>query len=96
MMSAAKLDSFKRMSRLTDAEESDFMKTTYSTVQLYIRELQAEQERTTGLMYMKRLEPFLISMQQFEQVVKVLEVFVNMTQVMAYVWVSCNPILSEL
>ncbi|KAK7750569.1 hypothetical protein SLS62_007545 [Diatrype stigma] len=82
----ATLNMVVRETSLTNVEEADFMSATSRTVQLYIRELQAEQERTKSLMYMKRLEPFLISMQQLEHVGEALRLFDSMPQVMAYVW----------
>lgn len=76
------------MSSLTEAEENDFTSATFGVVRDVIRELQMEQERKENLMYMKRLEPFLVSMQQFCEVAKAVEVFFRVSYIMAYIWVS--------
>lgn len=39
-------------------------------------------------MYVRRLEPILVSMQQFGEVAKSLEMFDHVSHAMAYVWVS--------
>lgn len=40
------------------------------------------------MMYMKRLEPFLVSMNAFIEVAEVAEVFVDVSDVNSYLWVS--------
>ncbi|RYP61328.1 hypothetical protein DL771_010167 [Monosporascus sp. 5C6A] len=82
----SKLDSFKRISSITDVEEIEFMRTTSSTIQSYMRELQAEQERTRRLMYMKRLEPFLIAMKQFEEITEALGLFIRPDEIYPSHW----------
>jgi hypothetical protein len=39
-------------------------------------------------MYMKRLEPFLVSMQEYVEVVKLAEVFADISEATSYLWVS--------
>jgi hypothetical protein len=79
---------FKRVSRLTGVEVNVLMNVTYDVVQRVICDLQTKQERNGSLIYMKRLEPFVVSMQQFGQISKDVEVFPTLPQTMAYVWVS--------
>ena len=76
------------MLKLSDYEISNFMCMTSHTVQDYIHGLQREQEAARRLMYMKRLEPFVVAMKQFEQGVGFLTSSDNLKGAMAYVWVS--------
>lgn len=83
----AELDYLKTTWRLTKMEEKEFQSATYATVEDAIREMQLEQERTQDLMYMQRLEPFLLSMQQFGEIANIIEIFSDAQHAMAYVWV---------
>jgi hypothetical protein len=40
------------------------------------------------MMYMKRLEPFLVSMKAYIEVAEVAEVFVDVSDVNSYLWVN--------
>jgi hypothetical protein len=73
---------------LTRDEENEFTSTTFDVAKYAIRELQMEQERNENMMYLKRLEPFLESMQQFSEAVEAAEVFSRVSHIMAHVWVS--------
>lgn len=42
-------------------------------------------------MYMKRLEPFLVSMKGYVKVVEDAEIFENISDMVAYLWVSDEP-----
>jgi hypothetical protein len=84
----AELDVFKRTVGLTEVEEAEFKTTSFASLQDFIRTLQEEQERNGSLMYMKRLEPFLVSMQEYVEVVKVAEVFADISEAISYLWVS--------
>ncbi|KAL2830492.1 hypothetical protein BDW59DRAFT_158405 [Aspergillus cavernicola] len=90
---SAKLDKFKRISELTGDEEKDFMSTTFGVVEDALRELQREQERSQNLMYMQRLEPFLVSMQQFGKIGTMVRAFSSASDIMAYVWGPMKYIL---
>jgi hypothetical protein len=81
------LDVFRRTTGLTDAEEADFKTTSFASLQDFIRTLQEEQERDGNMMYMKRLKPFLVSMKEYVQAVEVAEVFVDISDVISYLWV---------
>lgn len=84
----AELDVFKRTIGLTEAEEDEFKATSFDSLLDFIRILQQEQEQNGRLMYMKRLEPFLVSMKEYVEVVKDADVFVNISDIISYVWVS--------
>ncbi|KAI1846006.1 hypothetical protein JX266_007815 [Neoarthrinium moseri] len=77
----AELNAFTRLSGLEWDDSIDF-----EAVRKLISELQSEQERNDNLMYLKRLEPFLIAMQQFEKVASAVDVFSSLRNIMAYVW----------
>lgn len=78
---------------LTEDEKFKFMRMTSDVMQAYMHELQTEQEMSGRLMYMKRLEPFLVAMKQFEQALESHAIFDNSTEAMAYVWVSICSLL---
>jgi hypothetical protein len=86
----AELDVFKRTTGLTEAEEDEFKTTSFDSLQDFIRNLQQEQERDGRMMYMKRLEPFLVSMKEYIEVAKDAGVFVNISDIISYLWVSDN------
>jgi len=86
----ADLDTFTRVSGLTALEQSDFSCATFALVKDVICQIQTEQERKERLMHMKRLEPFLLSMEQFGNVAEEAKIFSNFSNAMAYVWVSLH------
>jgi hypothetical protein len=86
----AQINSFQRLRGLTETQQRDIANTTFNQVLDVVRHIQTEQERQGSLMYMKRLEPFLLSMQQFSKTVDSSAVFADLSA-MAYVWVSAGP-----
>jgi hypothetical protein len=76
---------------LAGAEVLDLENTTLITVKDFIRDLHSEQERTGKMTYLRRLDEFLIPMEEYENVVQAAEIFVNVTEAVAYLWVSCAP-----
>lgn len=72
------------------SDNSDFAGTTSAQVQSLVGDIQAEQERRDSLMYMRRLEPFLDSMQKFNEAAKDTATFSDLPQAMAYVWVRVD------
>ncbi|KAI2633104.1 hypothetical protein GGS26DRAFT_555304 [Hypomontagnella submonticulosa] len=79
----AALDRFKRSADLTKKEEDDFRMTSLEDLRDCVRTIQRDQEQSRKMMYMKRLEPFLETMQQYG---KVLDVFVNTSEIVAFIW----------
>ncbi|KAI1076452.1 hypothetical protein F5B20DRAFT_556101 [Whalleya microplaca] len=77
------LDHFKRTAGLTVMEEKEFQMTSLEELRDCIKKIQQDQERKRRLMYMKRLDPFLRTMEQYG---KVIEVFVNTSDVVAFIW----------
>ncbi|KAK3377270.1 hypothetical protein B0T24DRAFT_237594 [Lasiosphaeria ovina] len=89
----ADIDNFRRLTGLTEADHQKFASTTFAEIQGIVREIQTEQERQGSLMYMKRLEPFLVSMQQFSRTAEDAAAFLELPLAMAYVWGSMKYIL---
>lgn len=84
----AYFEAFRRESTLTTTEEEALKSTTDDDVLQVIRSLQNAQEESGNLMYMGRLEPILLSMQQFGGVAGSLGWLNHNSHAMAYVWVS--------
>lgn len=79
------VEDFKKSSVLTQKEENDFKLTNLDELRQVIFKLQREQENRRSMMYMKRLDPFLTSMEKYG---KVIEAFLNTTDLLAFIWVS--------
>ncbi|KAK3389796.1 hypothetical protein B0H63DRAFT_104197 [Podospora didyma] len=81
---------------LTEVERLSFQDTSFETVRLLCREIQMDQERHGSLMYMKRLEPFMVSMQQFGMVASSVNIFFDVSLAMAHVWGPMDYILRTI
>ncbi|KAI1769276.1 hypothetical protein GGR53DRAFT_473750 [Hypoxylon sp. FL1150] len=79
----AALDNFKATAGLTNTEKTDFQMTSLEELKNCIQTIQRDQEKKKGLMYMKRLDPFLHSMEQYG---KVIDVFVNSSDLLGFIW----------
>ncbi|KAI8631124.1 hypothetical protein F5Y19DRAFT_473523 [Xylariaceae sp. FL1651] len=90
----AELETFRRLSSITESEENDFPNMTFDIVKNLSRKIQEDHEREKKLMYMQRLEPFLISMQQFGKVAEDAGVSFGAFPFMGYVWGPMQHILS--
>lgn len=75
------LSSFK--TRLTQKELHDFQFTTLEDVRLEIARIQAEQASRKEMMNMPRIQSFLEAM---DQLGKVIEVFLNSSDFVAFIW----------
>ncbi|KAN0113190.1 NACHT domain containing protein [Hyaloscypha variabilis] len=75
------LSSFQ--ARLTSSERAQFKVATLDDLKVTILAIQAEQRSRKEMMHMGRLGSFLEAMEQFG---KVIEVFLNTTNMLAYVW----------
>ena len=76
---------FKTNSNLSPKELQDFQLTKLSDLEAAMSQLQQRQSQTKRLRYMKRMEPFLETMKDYG---KVVEVFLNTSNILAFVWVS--------
>ena len=77
----ATLLDFKK--RLTIKEQRDFQFTSLEDVRQIIVRIQGEQETVKQMMNMTRIQAFLEAMDQFG---KVVEVFANSTEFVAFIW----------
>lgn len=77
----ATLASFKK--RLTPKEQDDFQFATLGEVRAVIASIQTEQEALKAMMNMTRIQSFLEGMEQFG---KVIEVFLNASNFVAFIW----------
>ena len=75
------LDWFKK--DLSPREIVDFEKTTLHSLKAEIIRIQADQERLRSQMHLERTQSFLEAMEQFG---KVVDVFLNSTPFLGYVW----------
>jgi hypothetical protein len=75
------LNSFKV--RLTASERAQFKVATLDDLKVTILTIQAEQRQRKKMMHMGRIQSFLEAMEQFA---KVIEIFVNTTEMLAFVW----------
>ena len=75
------LSSFQ--ARLTSSERAQFKVATLDDLKVTILAIQAQQRSRKEMMHMGRLGYFLEAMEQFG---KVIEVFLNTTNMLAYVW----------
>jgi hypothetical protein len=78
------VDAFRKGADLDEAELADFQITDLQGLLRSINEIQNDQAKNKKLMYMKRLEPFLKTMEEYG---KVLEVFLNVSDFIAFIWV---------
>lgn len=79
------LCAFKQNARLSSSEESEFRMTSLEELKDAVRKMEQDQESKRRMMNMKRLDPFLKSMEQYG---KIIEVFGNVNEVVAFVWVG--------
>jgi hypothetical protein len=92
------LENFKK--RLTPKEQENFKFGTLEDVRKEIARIQNEQESLKAMMNMSRIQSFLEAMNEFS---KVIEVFLNTSEFVAFVWgpmkfllqVRLRPQLSE-
>lgn len=71
-------------SGLTQDEVDDFRFSKIEDIHNVIRDLQAEQGRKKKMMNFSRIQSFLEAMEQYGRVI---EVFLNTTEFLAFVWV---------
>lgn len=79
------LEDFKENAQLGPDEVKEFRFADLNSLRSTIKRIQAEQEAKRRMRNMKRLEPFLQTMEQYGHTV---DVFVNTSEILAFVWVS--------
>jgi hypothetical protein len=85
------LSDFRR--RLTSKEHAEFQATTLKDVRETIVRIQNDQDNTKSMRNMARIHSFLEAMQQFS---KTIEVFLNVSNVVAFVWGPIKFLLQVL
>lgn len=78
------LDKFKTTAKLTSQQALTFQNTTVDDVKSTIASIQQKQISSGRQQWIRRLEPFLSSMEQYG---KVIEVFLNASEALAFIWV---------
>lgn len=79
--------------RLTQKELADFQFSTLEDVQIVIARIQAEQGNQKSMMNFTRIQSFLEAMSQFGEVI---EVFLNASDFVAFVWGPVKFVLQVL
>ena len=77
---------------LKGSECDQFQFTNLGDLKSSMREIQDEQASKAKMRNMNRLRKFLEGMEQYE---KLIEVFLNASEYVAFVWVRCQPLLSR-
>ena len=83
------INAFKAKAGLNPDELKDFQLTSLDDLKVQISIIQNDQRKSKKLMYLKRLGPFLDTMEQYG---KIVEVFLNIHEAVAFVWVRAEPI----
>jgi hypothetical protein len=81
------VDAFKTKSGLSQDELQDFEMTSIDDLKVQISIIQSDQRKAKKLLYLKRLGPFLDTMEQYG---KIVEVFLNIHEVVAFIWVGLS------
>lgn len=79
------LEDFKSKAQLTTKELEEFKFTSLDGLRSTIKRIQQDQEAKRRMRHMKRLEPFLKTMETYG---KIVEVFANTSETLAFVWVG--------
>ena len=78
------LDNFRLKSGLTLQELKDMETTTLLQLQNSLDVMQKKQKASRSMKHLKRLQPFLDAMRQY---IKVVDVFANTSDCVAFIWV---------
>lgn len=81
---------FKREAELNKKDFQDYEMTTIEDVKATIVAIQQRHVSNNKQQYMKRLQVFLVNMEGYG---KVIEVFLNSTEYLAFVWVSLSLVV---
>jgi hypothetical protein len=87
---------FRRETDLTDNEEADFNGTSFAQVREYIQTLEIEQGKSGNLRYLKRLEPFLNSIDGYVRIVEAVGVLDDASSAISFLWVRMSVEIPSL
>lgn len=79
------LNEFRRRSGLSTTELDSMKTTTLLELKTTVDSIQQKRKASQQSIFMKRLDPFLKSMEQYGHVIGI---FVNTSNILAFVWVS--------
>ncbi|KAI1321681.1 hypothetical protein F5Y16DRAFT_416784 [Xylariaceae sp. FL0255] len=82
----ASLEKFKRISGITQHEDENFRPINFEAVKNITRKIQTDQEQNQNLLYMQRLQPFMMSMKEFGEVSDSHKKSFGVAYNMSYVW----------
>ncbi|KAI0155131.1 hypothetical protein GGR57DRAFT_464218 [Xylariaceae sp. FL1272] len=82
----AELTAFRRLSTVNENEENGFLSTGFGTITAFCNDLQARQEHEQNLMHLRRLEPFLKAVKEFEDLNNELGISYGDCPFTAYTW----------
>ncbi|KAF8454287.1 hypothetical protein BDZ91DRAFT_842142, partial [Kalaharituber pfeilii] len=83
------LSSFLDKSKLKPAQVQDFKNTTLESLKSCIKDIQIEQAKGRNMRNINRIWPFIDAMEQYG---KIIEVFLNMSGFVAFIWVASKYI----
>lgn len=86
------LEEFKKNAQFSADELQEFTFADINGLRSTIKRFQTEQEVKRRMRNMKRLELFLQTMEQYGQTV---DVFVNTSEILAFVWVSIHQVAKK-
>jgi hypothetical protein len=75
------LEDFKK--RLKPEEEAKFAVTSFNDLQVAVKDLQERQRKTKTAQNLRRIEPFLQAMTQYQGII---EVFLNTSSLLCFIW----------
>lgn len=76
---------FIRDAALSKDERDSFESTSLQDLRQEITQIQEKQAQRRSMRYLRRLDPFLIAMEKYG---KIIEIFLNTSDVVAFIWVS--------
>ncbi|KAI9683271.1 MAG: hypothetical protein M1822_006136 [Bathelium mastoideum] len=90
----AELESFKRTTALAEADIVEIESTTLVAVKQFLCNLHEKQEQNGNMTYLRRLDAFLMSMEEYCSFVEAIEIFDNPLEAAAYLWGPMRYILN--
>ncbi|CAG8962046.1 hypothetical protein HYFRA_00005088 [Hymenoscyphus fraxineus] len=80
----SELEAFKGV--IYPKADEEFKATDFDSLQAFVVSLQQKQEQDGSLMYMRRLEPFMVAMQEYVKLISDAKVSVNTADMISYLW----------
>ena len=80
------IDVFRSKSGLSNREIMDMKMTTLADLQKTLAAVQQRQQNSKTMKFLRRLQPFLDSMEQYS---KAVNIFANASDIVAFIWVCC-------